>query len=172
MTDEPRPSQADVRADRPATVVRLVQLMWAGAVLAVLTGVYGLLSIDRAVAQVMPQLEADLAAAGVDPAAAVDGTGWLVAVGLVVSTVVAAGLWALFAWLLGRGQGRVVGTVLGAVNGVGSVWGLFQALDLLELVLGLATLAVVAAGLVLLWRPTTSAWFLAVKAADRSIPWT
>lgn len=165
------PSQDAVRADKPASVVRLVRTMWSGAVLAVLTGAYGLLSVDDAVSEALPTLERDMAETGVDVASVAGIAGWVVVATLVVSTVVVVALWSLFAWLFGRGQARVVGTVLGAVNGLGSVWGLFQSLDLVELVLNLLSLAVVVAAMVLLWLPATSAWFRAVKAADRSTPW-
>ncbi len=166
-----RPTQGAVRADKPTPVVQLVRTMWAGAVLALVTGAYGLLSVERAISEAMPQLERDMAQTGVDAEAVAGVAGWVVVVTLVVSTVVSVGLWVLFAWLFGRGQARVVGTVLGAVNGVGSLWGFFQPLDLLELVLTLVSLAVVVGAMVLLWLPATSAWFRAVKAADRSVPW-
>lgn len=166
-----RPSQESVRADKPASVVQLVRTMWAGAVLAVLTGVYGLLSVEGAVSEALPQMEQDMADTGVDVASVAGIAGWVVVVTLVVSTVVVVALWSLFAWLFGRGQARVVGTVLGAVNGLGSLWGLFQSLDLIELVMNLVSLAVVVGAMVLLWLPSTSTWFRAVKAADRSIPW-
>lgn len=164
-------SQDEVRRDRPTTVVRLVQLMWAGTVLAVLVGAYGLLSLDSAVEEATTEVEQDMVGSGLDPGAFAEVMGPVALVTVLLTTLVVAGLWGLFAWLLGRGQGRVVATVLGAVNGLATLGGLFFTVDLVELLLQLLTLAVVVGALVLLWLPTTSAWFRAVAAAGRSTSW-
>lgn len=164
--------QDEVRRDKPTTVVRLVQLMWAGVVLAVLVGAYGLLSLDSAVDEATTQVEQDLVGSGMDPGAFTEVMGPVALVTVLLTTLVVAGLWGLFAWLLGRGQGRVVATVLGAVNGLATLGGLFFTVDLVELLLQLLTLAVVVGALVLLWLPTTSAWFRAVAAAGRSTSWS
>lgn len=166
-----RPSRA-VPDDQPTSVVRLVQVMLAGAVLAVLSGAYLLVVLDTSMAEALPQMQQDPALEGVDTEALAGFTRSAVWVAVVLGSLVGAGLWALFAWLFGRGQGRVVGTVLGAVNGVVTVGGLFLTLDLIELLLQLLTLAVIVGAMVLLWLPATSTWFRAVKAADRSTSWT
>jgi len=153
-------------------MVRLVQVMLAGAVLAVLSGVYGLVVFDSAMAEALPQMQEDPSLGGIDTGALAGLTRTVAFISVFVGSVVGAGLWVLFAWLLGRGQGRVLGSVLGAVNGVGTLGSLFFTIDLLELLLQLLTLAVVVGAMVLLWLPATSAWFRAVKAADRSIRWT
>lgn len=164
-------SLEDVRRDKPPVVKRLVQLMWVGAVITVLIGAYGLLSVGSVVAGTTSQVEQDLQGSGLDASSFTDVVGPLAVASVVVTTVVSAALWALFAWLLSRGQGRVAGTVLGVINGVGTLAGLFFTVGIVDLLLQLLTLAVIVAALVLLWRPATTAWFRAVKAADPRNAW-
>ncbi len=123
-------------------------------------------------AEAMQQVERDLVGSGMDVESFAGFAGTISVVTVLVTSVVVAGLWGLFAWLFGRGQGRVVGTVLGAINGVGTLGGLFFYVDPLDLVLQLLTLAVVVGALVLLWLPATSTWFRAVKAGGPNAGWT
>jgi hypothetical protein len=161
-------------ADPPEPVRRLRQVMVAGAVLAGLTGAYGLLSIDRLLTEAAPDLDQAAAESGMDPAALADLVSSVGAVVLVVVTLVTVGLWLLFARLFSRGQGRVVGTVLGAINavsGLTALVGVALGADPVELLLQTLTLVAVDTGLVLLWRPQTTAWFQAVTAARQRASW-
>lgn len=164
-------SVAALQAQRPPSVTRLLQVMTAGAVITALQGVYALLTVDSTLAAAGSDLDQIAADSGMDPAqlASIASTSALV-VG-VASLVISVGLWVLFARLFSRGSGRVVGTVLGALNGVGSLFGLLQPVSAVSVLLNLVVLAAVVAGLVLLWVPTTSAWFRAVAAAKVRPSW-
>ena len=157
-------------ADRPAAVGRLRQVMLAGAVAAVLQGGYAVVVVDDLLAVSAPDLEQVAADAGLD-AGRFNELAGSVTIGVVIlSTLVAAGLWLLFARLFDRGSARGPGTVLGGINGASLLVGLLAPTDLLEWVLTAVSAALVVAGLVLLWRPTTTAWFRAAAAA-RARPW-
>lgn len=162
------PGLDEVLRHKPATVVRLVQTMLAGAVLSLVGAAYGLLVFDEVVQSELPGLQQDAEQAGLDPDSMLGMTNTVAVVSIVVGALVAVGLWLLFAWLFNRGQGRVVGTVLGALNAAGSLFALVTAADLVDGVLQALSLAVIVLALVLLWRPATSAWFRAVAAARSS----
>ena len=147
---------------KPSSVRSLVGVMGAGAVLAVLGILLSLLSTDQVMAEIVRALD-EMEMEGID-------TDSFLAVGrpLFVGTVilfglVEAGLWLLFAWLFARGRGRVLGTVLGAVNGLLLLFAVPTAVDTVELLRALLVLGVVVAGLVLLWLPSTRAWFAAAR---------
>lgn len=158
--------------DRPPAVRALLQVMVAGGVVSALIGLVGLLGIDQVVAQTATELDQLAVDSGMEPFPASGALLESAAIGtVVVTTVVTTGLWLLFAWLFSRGRGRVLGTVLGAVNGVGSLVGLFASLSPLELGLNLVHLGLVVAGLVLLWRRETTAWFRGLAQARATSPW-
>ena len=161
-------SADEVRRNKPTTVVRLVQTMAAGAVLTVVSAAYGLLTVDEALEQEPPGLQQDAEQAGLDADTMIGLTSTVAVASVAVGALVATGLWVLFAWLFSRAQGRVVGTVLAALNGLGSLFAVATAPDLVEGLLQALSLAVVVLGLVLLWRPATTAWFRAVAAARSS----
>lgn len=159
-------------ADKPPAVRALLQVMVAGGVVSVLIGLLGLLGIDQVVAETAAELEQMTVDSGMEPLGVSGGLLGSVAVGtILVSTVLTAGLWFLFAWLFSRGQARVLGTVLGAVNGVGTLFGLLGSLSALELGLNLVHLGLIVGGLVLLWRAETTAWFRALAQARTQARW-
>lgn len=159
-------------ADKPPAVRTLLQVMVAGGVVSVLIGLLGLLGIDQLVAETAVELEQMTVDSGMEPLGVSGGLLGSIAVGtIVVSTVLTAGLWFLFAWLFSRGQARVLGTVLGAVNGVGTLFGLLGSPSSLELGLNLVHLGLVVGGLVLLWRAETTAWFRALAQARTQARW-
>lgn len=153
---------------KPPSVVRLVQLMLAGAVAALLQGVYAAFVVDDLVAESRAEIGQVAADTGLDAARFADFMTTAFLVVLAVSTLVSVGLWLLFARLFDRGSGRVVGTVLGALNGATLLFGLLQPADVIEWVLTAVSAAIVVAALVLLWRPATSAYFGAVAASRRT----
>ncbi|MFC3690024.1 hypothetical protein [Aquipuribacter hungaricus] len=159
------------RAPRPPAVVRLGQVMLAGAVVAVLQGVHAAVAADDLLAGAAADLDEAATTSGLDPASFADLAGDVFLGVVLVVTVVTAGLWLLFARLFDRGSGRVVGTVLAALNGVTLVSGLLAPTDLLEWLLSAVMAALVVAGLVLLWRPASSAWFRAAAAGRPDLTW-
>lgn len=168
---QPR-SQDEVRRDKPASAVRLVQAMLAGAVVTVLSSAYAIFALDDIIAASLPDIEQVAVDLGTDTSTVVELATTFGVVAILVGTVVGAGLWLLFAWLFSRGQARVVGTVLGGLNALGTLLGLLGVVDAVELLLQLLSLVVVVLALVLLWLPTTSAWFRAVKVAGNRGAWS
>ena len=149
---------------KPSSVRSLIGVMIAGAVLAVLGILLSLLATDEVMAEVFRALD-EMEMEGLDPDS-------FLAVGrpLFIGTVILfglieAGLWLLFAWLFARGRGRVLGTVLGAINLATALFAVTTAVDTVELLRSVLMVGLVVAGLVLLWLPSTSAWF---AAAGRS----
>lgn len=165
-----QPSDLD-RAPRPPAVVRLVQVMLAGAVVSVLQGVHAAFAADDLLLASAADLEETATASGIDPASFADLAGDVFLGVLLVVTVLTAGLWLLFARLFDRGSGRVVGTVLAGLHCVALLSGLLQPLDLLEWLLSAVMAALVVAALVLLWRPASSAWFRAAAAGRPDLTW-
>ncbi len=161
-----------VRAQRPPSVVRLVQVMLVGAVASVLIGVNGLLSLDTLLADVTADLDQVAADSGIDSAQLNDIVSSTTAGAVVVGMVLSAGLWLLFAWLFRQGSARVLGTVLGGINAVGAVFAVIAPTSLTDLLLQLLHLAAIVAAFVLLWRPATSAWFGAVRTAKQPAGWS
>lgn len=151
---------------RPSSVRTLLIVMVVGGVLALVAMALGLAGLDAAVDEGLAEAGN---VEGVDAATLETLTRSFGAVAVVLSGVVSAGLWFLFAWLFSRGSARVFGTVLGAVNAVGTLFALVTAPDSLTLALSLVQLLVIVAALVLLWRRPTGDWFAAMKAA-RSRP--
>jgi len=145
--------------------------MLAGAVTAVLQGVYTAFVVDDLLADSAPDLEQIAADSGLDAGRLNEVAGSVTIAVVVASTVVAAGLWLLFARLFDRGSARVLGTVLGGLNGAGLLVGLLSPTDVVEWALTFVSAALVVAGLVLLWRPVTSAWFRAAAAARAQQRW-
>lgn len=159
------PTVGQLRADRPSIVTRLLLVMVVGAVLELVSGVAGLLGLGDDLDQASVELDESLADSGIDPAtftSIFEGA----TVGIIVlTTVIGTGLWLLFAWLFSNGRGRVVGTVLGGINGVGGLAGLIGLRQPLDIALAVVLLAAIAVALVLLWRPATSAWFRGMSTA-------
>jgi hypothetical protein len=153
-----------VRADRPESVARLVQVMVLGAVLELALGVLALATLDSALLLAVEDLREVAAQTGGDATSLASLVRQVAVVAVVLGTLVSLGLWGLFARLFSRAAGRTVGTVLGAVNLVFSLGAVLGG-GLLEGVLRLGYLAVVVAGLVLLWRPATTLWWRRVAAA-------
>jgi hypothetical protein len=171
----PGGSVEEVQRQRPSSVTRLVQVMFLGALVALLANAYALFTVDSALAEAGADLDALATESGGDPAQLVDLVTTFGVVAIVVSGLLTIGLWLLFGWLFSQGRGRVAGIVLGIVNGALSALaflGSLLAVDPVDLLLQLLNLAVIVAGLVLLWRPATSAWFAAVAAARQRTAWS
>ena len=148
---------------RPGSVTTFVYLMVAGAVLQVIGAVIGFAGFDDAVDDaVQDPAFSDAGLTGSDAEAIVETTA---AVTIIGSTVVAIALWLLFAWFVSRGMGwaRIVGTVLGGINGALSLFALLG--GGVGALLNLVFLAIIVGGLVVLWMPPTSQWFEAVRRA-------
>ena len=118
----PPPEPPD-RTARPPAVGRLVQVMHAGAVAALLQGLYAALVVDDLLETSAADLEQVALDSGIDPARFADVAGQAFLVFLGVSTLLTVGLWLLFGRLFDRGRGQVAGTVLGVVNLLGPAVG-------------------------------------------------
>ncbi|MFK5691250.1 hypothetical protein ACI3EY_16455 [Ornithinimicrobium sp. LYQ92] len=156
---------------KPQPVGLAQKLMYAGGVLSLVSGLTVLFSDEETLRQQM-QEEMESAGQTVDPAmvdAAVMGAMW----GGPIFGVIVAAIWFLLAVFNGKGKGwaRIVATVLGALNivgtlislaGVGGMPGMGSG-GALNLVLSLLSAAIAAAVIFLLWRKESSAYFAATR---------
>ncbi len=147
----------------PPSIVRAVRLMWAGAVVSVLSviasmGTYGSFKIRMAeqMRDADPEITDDL----IDTAVAV-GITFAVAMGVLGAAV---WLWMALKNRQGRAWARIVASVLGGLNAVFFAVGLAgEQYDSLSLVLSAIQLFVAAAILALLWRKESTAFYEAVS---------
>lgn len=149
----------------PSSVMNAVYLMWAGAALAIVTGIVSMLGADSSVEGVL-----ESTAMVVDPGvrqAMVTG----VKVVVVVWALVEATLWMWMASANGRGKGsaRVIASVFYAFLLLGVLGGALRALagGLPDLLLGLPSFAVGTAAVVLLWVPASSRYYATVRDLRR-----
>ncbi len=156
---------------RPRSVDLAVRLMYAGAVVSVLSGIAALFQDRDALRE---SIRKSLSSSGQDVTqSAVDNA---ITVGIVASLVVGlvvAGVWVLMGVFNGRGRSwaRLVATVLGLVNVVFTITGLVGAASvtgagggLVSTLLSLVNLVLAAVILFLLWKRESSDYFAAVSA--------
>lgn len=156
--------QPPARVEQPSSIRTAVRLMWAGAVVSLLSLVVTLVTLGGLKGQVRDQLAAtqqDVTPEMVDAAfAAAIGAG-------VAGAVIAIGLWLWMAWKNGQGRrwARVVATVLGAINVVSTLFTLSAGASTApSLVVSVVGLVLAVAILVLLWRKDSSAFYAARSA--------
>lgn len=167
MTDYPQypadPSQPGAgapatRGPRPEPVDLAVKLIWALIGLSVIGALVTFLLLDQIVDQA-------LADAGIDAALDADTVRSGALIGAVVGLVISVGLFALLAVFIGKGANwaRITYTVLAGLglllNLVGLAGGGTSAQPLALDVVGLVSIVLTAAVLVLLWRKESNAWF-------------
>lgn len=153
--------QADLTP--PPAIVRAVQLMWAGAVVSVLSVVVGFITYGAFQDAVTDQLRAEDAEVSqdvIDTAIAV-GITFVIATGLI-----GVGLWLWMAWKNGQGRAwaRIVATVLGGLNVLFTLLGFAGGQsEPFTLVLSVVNLALAATILTLLWKKESTAFYDAVS---------
>jgi uncharacterized membrane protein YcfT len=164
MPQAPPVPGAPAPASKPSSIVQAVRLMYLGAVLTVLGGL------------LTPLIRDDLrgsmeeAMAGQPTPMTADQLDTIVTVIVAVSVVfgfIWAGVWLLMAWVIGKGKswGRVVATVLFALNLVSFLAGIAQGQATgVVLVVNLLTLLVGGFVVALLWRKDSSAYIAAASA--------
>lgn len=151
---------------RPGSVRAAVLLMWGGAALSLVS----VISSFTVLGQTRAMITEELATPGLEvPPELIDaslaaGIGIAVLLGLL-----GAALWALNAVFCRRGAqwSRVLGTVLGGVYLLNSVFSFLQPTPTIAMVLLVLTLLVVLATILTLWLPASNAWFGAVRAIRR-----
>ncbi|WP_028047267.1 hypothetical protein [Cellulomonas sp. URHE0023] len=145
--------------ERPSSVTRAVQLMYAGAALS-LIGIVVAWATKNQLRDTLAESSPSLTPADVDTA---------VTIALVSATVVgliAVGLWLWMAAANGAGKSwaRIVATVLGGLGVVSTLFSLRSATGT-SIALNLLSLVLAVAILVLLWLPASSAYFRARSAS-------
>lgn len=148
---------------QPSSIRLAVRLMWAGAVVSVLSVIVGLITYGSFRDDVSEQLRAEdpNASQSVIDAAVAVGITFVVAVGLI-----GAGLWLWMAWKNGQGRAwaRVVASVLAGLNVLFTVIGFIGGQsEPFTLVLSVVNLALAVAILMLLWKKESSAFYDAVS---------
>lgn len=145
-----------VMPPRPPTVRAFVWLMIVGAVMTVVSTIYGLATLDVAADEASEELAGDPDLDGVDVAGLVEGVG---GVFVVLFGLIGVALWLLFAWLVNKGHNwaRITGTVLGALNLLASLLGLGG--GGVNTLISLIVVLICIGGLVVLWLPATNQWF-------------
>jgi hypothetical protein len=152
---------------QPSSIALAVKLMWAGAVLSLLSLLYSFTTFGGLKDDLREQLMED------DPTVSQSTIDVAYAVGItfaVVFGLLGALLWAWMAWKNGQGRGwaRVVATVLAALNLLGVLFSLATAsTEPLAAVVSVITLVLAIVILVLLWRKESSAFYEATAASRR-----
>ncbi len=147
----------------PPSIRLAVRLMWAGAVVSVLSVVVGLLTYGAFKDDVTEQLRSEDAGVSQDviDAAVAVGITFVIAAGLI-----GVGLWLWMAWKNGQGRAwaRTVATILGAINVVFTLLGFAGGQsEPFTLVLSVVNLALAAVILVLLWKKESTTFYDAVS---------
>jgi hypothetical protein len=152
---------------QPSSIALAVKLMYAGAVLSVLSLIYGLAtlgSLKDDIAQQMRDSDPTVTQSTIDAAYSVG------IASAIVGGAITVLLWLWMAWKNGQGRSwaRVVATVLGVLNVVFTLFGfavgtsktVSVVLSLINVVLGVVIL-------VLLWKKESSEFYAASEAARR-----
>jgi hypothetical protein len=165
----PPPDLAPSAPERPSSISTAVKLMWAGAALAVIGAVLGLITTDKAtIAEQMREADSGVTQTEID-------AGYISSmVILVIFSVIAVGLWAWMAWKNGQGRSwaRVVATVLGGL-GILSTLGSLAFAGAMgagggggtgSIILGVVQIGLTVVILVLLWKKQSTEYYEAVSA--------
>ncbi|MFC0359496.1 MULTISPECIES: hypothetical protein [Kytococcus] len=149
---------------RPAAVDKAVKLMYAGAGLSLLSLLVGLL-MRPSVAEMkdaMEQAGLSLSDAQIEQSLQQSFlTG-------IIGGLIGVGLWLLHAWAVGKGHNwaRITGTVLGALNILGLLFGLLglavtlaTTSGIIGFVLQVVSAALAAAIIYFMWRPENKPFF-------------
>lgn len=156
MAHAPRPD-----LEQPPSIRTAVRLMWLGAALSAL-GVLLTFTQTDAIREAIEDSDSSLSQSEIDTAVNV-GVGFSVVLGLV-----GVGLWLWMAWANGQGKSwaRIMATVLGILNVLGTLANLVSASTTpLTLALAVVSLVLAAAILVLLYRPDSTRFFEAHSRA-------
>lgn len=150
--------------ERPASITRAVQLMYVGAALSVVGVIVAWASKS--------QIRDKIASASTSTTLTASDLDTLVNVTLAITTVsalIGIGLWIWMAVKNGAGRpwARIVATVLGGLN-VASTMSTLPRSAGASVGLSLVSLVLAVVILVLLWRPSSSAYYRASEAARRA----
>ncbi len=160
---------ADVPAapvPQPSSVRTAVMLMYVGAALSVIELVVALATLGSLKDNIRSRLQDN----GTFTASQLDTVYHAAVVTTLVISLIAIGLWAWMAWKNGQGRSwaRIVATVLGGLNILQFLINLSQNQSTSSFtVLSVISVLLAIAILVLLWRPESSAYFQATRAATR-----
>jgi hypothetical protein len=161
------PRQAPPAPPQPPSIALAVKLMWAGAVLSVLTLLYSLTTMGDLKDDIRAELlknDTTVSQSTVDAAYA------FAIVFAVLFGLVGAFLWAWMAWKNGQGRGwaRIVATVFAGLNLLGL---LFTAAgsnaETLSVVSSVISVLLAVVILILLWRKESSQFYEASAASRR-----
>ncbi len=147
---------------QPQSIATAVKLMYAGAALSLLASIYSLVtlgSLRDTIEESVRETDPNASQSTIDAAYAVS-IGFVVVVSLI-----SVALWLWMAWKNGQGRAwaRIVATVLGALNVLVTLGGLTQpGSEGLTMILGLLTVLLGVAILVLLWKKESSQYYDAV----------
>jgi hypothetical protein len=149
---------------QPPAIRNAVRLMWAGAVISLLSLVVTLATLGSLKTQVRDQLAQNNQKVTEDMVNAGYAAG---IVGGVVVAIVAILLWLWMAWKNGQGRkwARIVATVLGVINVLSTLYTIGSGTaEPAAVVLAVINLVLAIAILVLLWRKEASAYYAACSA--------
>lgn len=163
--EPPRESGRVVSAARPSSIRLAVRLMWAGAVLSVVSLIVMFATLDSLKSDIRDSLrksDANYTQSSLDAA-------YAVAIGgAVFAALVGVGLWLWMAWKNGEGRSwaRVVATVLAGINLLSTIYTLTAGRSTgASMAIAVVNLVLAAVILVLLWRKESSDFY-----AERSRP--
>lgn len=160
---------ADVPAapvPQPSSIRTAVLLMYLGAALSVIGLLVGLATLGSLRDNIRSRLQDN----GTFTASQLDTAYHVAVVSIVVIALIAIGLWVWMAVKNGQGRSwaRIVATVLGGLNILQFLINLAQSQSTAgSTVLSVISVLLAIAILVMLWRPESSAYFQATRAATR-----
>lgn len=147
--------------ERPQSLRIAVLLMYVGAALALISGIFGLFTVEESVRLALGQSNAPMSGSNYE--AAVSLARGAAYAGVIFSIVVATGLWIWMAIAnnAGKSWARIVATVFGVIGIIGNLGSMGTAaagrtLIIGSLIFGILTLIVSIAALVYMWlKPST-----------------
>lgn len=161
------PPQRPAAPQQPSSIALAVKLMYAGAVLSVLSLIYTVTTLP----DLKDDIRAELLKSDSDVTQSMIDAAYAVTITLaIVFGLIGALLWVWMAWKNGQGRGwaRVVATVLGGLNLVAL---LFAAAgnntDTVSLLLSTVSVVLAIVILVLLWKRESTEFYTATAASRR-----
>lgn len=165
----PEARQPSAPVAQPSAIRTAVRLMWAGAVISLLSLVVTLATVGSLKTQIRDQL--DKSGQQVTSSTINAAYGFAIAFA-VVTTLIAIGLWLWMAWKNGQGRGwaRIVATVLAGINVLSTIYSVASgSATPVSTIITVVNLILAIVIVVLLWRKESTAFYAANSKTARQM---